>query len=121
MHPLFNNLHLYSVNWRLSDDSLVQGTLERVDGYMNIEMAEAVVSRDTFYDTSLLSEQQEIKEHYDYYFVKGPKIRQIELPENCDDLEHIKDEINRIRNRRLQWTKKDVVAPVKLSVPSSDI
>lgn len=46
---------------------------------------------------------------YDYFIVKGTSIRHIDLPSDCDLLASAKCEIERIRNRRKQWTKRDIV------------
>lgn len=45
----------------------------------------------------------------DYFLVKGSRIRHIDLPSDCDLLENTRNEIERIRNRRKQWTKRDIV------------
>lgn len=48
-------------------------------------------------------------ETYDYFIVKGSRIRHIDLPTDCDHIAGTKSEIERIRNRRKQWSKKDIL------------
>lgn len=48
---------------------------------------------------------------YDYFVVKGTRIRHIDLPTDLDLVGSAKGEIERIRNRRKQWSKKDIVRP----------
>lgn len=45
----------------------------------------------------------------DYFVVKGTRIRHIDLPADTDLVASAKGEIERIRNRRKQWTKRDIV------------
>lgn len=46
---------------------------------------------------------------YDYFIVKGSRVRHIDLPADCDMIASTKCEIERIRARRKQWTKRDIV------------
>lgn len=46
---------------------------------------------------------------YDYFIVKGSRVRHIDLPTDCDMIASTKREIERIRGRRKQWTKRDIV------------
>lgn len=48
---------------------------------------------------------------YDYFIVKGSRVRHIDLPTDCDMIASTKCEIERIRGRRKQWTKRDIVQP----------
>lgn len=45
----------------------------------------------------------------DYFIVKGPRIRHIDLPTDCDLVASAKCEIERIRGRHKQWSKSDIV------------
>lgn len=46
-----------------------------------------------------------------YYLVKGSRIRYIQLPSHLDMIASAREEIERLRNRRKRWTKKDIVRP----------
>lgn len=48
---------------------------------------------------------------YDYFLVKGTRIRHIDLPTDLDLVASTRGEIERIRNRRKQWSKKDIIRP----------
>lgn len=45
----------------------------------------------------------------DYFLVKGSRIRHIDLPSDYDLVESTRNEIERLRTRRKQWTKHDIV------------
>lgn len=46
---------------------------------------------------------------HEYFVVMGSRVRHIDLPTDCDPLSATKREIQRIRDRTRQWTKKDIV------------
>lgn len=46
---------------------------------------------------------------YDHFIVKGSRVRHIDLPADCDMIASAKSEIERIRARRKQWTKRDII------------
>lgn len=46
---------------------------------------------------------------YNYLVVKGTRIRHIDLPSDRDLVDSTKSEIERIRSRRKQWSKRDIV------------
>lgn len=58
---------------------------------------------------SKANENEQISNNFDYFVVKGTRIRHIDLPTDCDLVASAKCEIERIRNRRKQWTKRDIV------------
>lgn len=180
----------------LRNDSIVTGTIVRVDANMNIELKEATVQLDPFYCTDIQPEQtkhamnaakdsdsheEDQQDHsdggtasgggggdgcdyviddsvsvdqtdttnhsifdtdaldvnscwqndnandddgdsatdseptttrpilYDYFVLRGSRIRHIDLPTDCDLIASTKCEIERIRGRRKQWTKRDIV------------
>lgn len=49
------------------------------------------------------------KQHY--FVVKGSRIRYIDLPSDHNLIESAKAEIERIRNKRKQWNKRDIIRP----------
>lgn len=57
-----------------------------------------------------LHEDNKSSSTHDYLIVKGSRIRHIDLPTDCDLVASTKCEIQRIRDRRKQWTKRDIVA-----------
>lgn len=56
---------------------------------------------------------EQISRSFDYFVVKGTRIRHIDLPTDCDLVASAKSEIERIRSRRKQWTKRDIVRSSK--------
>lgn len=147
----------------LRNDSIVRGTIAKVDHDMNIELLNATVEQDLFYVTpdslrrrsqsssqpsskrisredvgdnfvgasdeddgaasssgpqqaNLIDDQQRSSSSsssptnsgnvmYDFFLVKGSRIRHIDLPadDGCDLLDCTRNEIERLRNRRKQW------------------
>lgn len=47
---------------------------------------------------------------YGYFIVKGSRVRHIDLPAGLDLVNSARCELERIRNRRKQWSKRDIVA-----------
>lgn len=47
----------------------------------------------------------------EYFLVKGTRVRHIDIPADYDLLAGGKSEIERIRDRSKQWTKRDIVRP----------
>lgn len=148
----------------LRNDSIVSGTISSVDSNMNIELRNATIRPDPFYDTteialphddddhehetdinqsinSIASHTTEkvdvslnldqdldqsmnedsaddedndngndtLEETLEYFVVKGSRVRHIDIPDDFDLIGRAKQEIERIRNRRKQWTKRDIV------------
>lgn len=188
---MLQSLRDQQVTITLRNDTLVRGTILRVDACMNVELKDAVVEIDKFYCTQTTSSEQEPnksglsdkdqkEDHvrteksdvilgttdsqtstsdipdnvcpskqqqqpvpsgnlvdknnqeeevndvrmrgasalthqcatvYNYFIVKGTRIRHIDLPTDCDLVDSTKVEIERIRSRRKQWSKKDIVRP----------
>lgn len=52
---------------------------------------------------------EQVARSFDYFVVKGTRIRHIDLPPDYDLVASAKCEIERIRSRRKQWTKRDIV------------
>lgn len=155
----------------LRNDTIVSGTITSVDSDMNIELRDASLAPDPFYNTTktaVLEDINDIKSspkatRYDndtrnsddlphstnsdakqclsqdsssaidcpvdcsdsssdestdqteseqllsYFLVKGSRIRHIDIPADIDLLAKTKEEIERIRNRRRQWNKRDII------------
>lgn len=93
----------------LRNDLVVTGTVIKVDSNMNVNLSDVVVEPDPFYITTDDCDDTSRSVKTDFLIVKGSKIRHIEVPDNFDLIEEAKREINRIRNRRRQWTKRDIV------------
>lgn len=189
---MLQSLRDQQVTITLRNDTLVRGTILKVDACMNIELKDAVVEIDNFYCTQTTSSEQEpnksgssdkdpqkgdhirtekgdvilditdgqkiisniqdnvcpskqkqqpvpsgnlidnniqeeevndVREQganalthqcatvYNYFIVKGTRIRHIDLPTDCDLVDSTKVEIERIRSRRKQWSKRDIVRP----------
>lgn len=172
---LLQSLRDQQVTITLRNDTIVKGTIIRVDSSMNIELSNATVEADPFYctepkpkESEILQAQpaettievdvndddfnvnntgdhghavysiignrranendlslqdgddvgdessdsdndQSISKPCDYFIVKGSRIRHIDLPTDNDLLAGTKSEIERIRNRRKQWSKGDIV------------
>lgn len=161
----------------LRNDNIVRGTLIKVDASMNLELKNASVEPDPFYETNSAENQRgediipsidennldslaniqsyrevvcdkdqtdqscdkDIDERsysdegmseqgdgideqsvYDYFVVKGSRIRYIQLPDDNDLMELTKLEIERIRNKRKQWTKRDIIKQQSTSKLISD-
>lgn len=49
-------------------------------------------------------------ELYSYFIVKGSRVRHIDLPAELDLVNSARSELERIRNRRKQWSKRDIVS-----------
>lgn len=58
---------------------------------------------------------QTVNQYINYHLVKGSRIRFIELPNNIDLLTSTRSEIERLRNRRKQWTKRDIIPQANTS------
>ena len=117
----------------LRNDSLVTGTIIRVDADMNIELEDATMEPDPFYITTNVQtdtivetptperlqddephdEDDAVSEpdggQYRYLVIKGSRVRHLDVPEDCDLVQAAKHEIERIRNRHKQWSKRDIV------------
>ena len=156
----------------LRNDTLVSGTITSVDSNMNIELRDASIAPDPFYNTTATpvlegindddsspktstfdndvasttdnlsdstssdvkqcdsqvphpiidgpidysdsssdeyTDQTESEQLLSYFLVKGSRIRHIDVPADIDLLEQTKGEIERIRNRRKQWSKRDII------------
>lgn len=170
---MLQSLRDQQVTITLRNDTIVKGTIFRVDADMNVELANASVEMDPFYCTNPVGPQTsdgdrestgtdndasaaesrppggssemaidddlEMDEQaaagasgqfdsdendedepedtssalYDYFIVKGSRIRHIDLPADRDLVAGTKREIERIRSRRKQWTKRDIVRSSK--------
>lgn len=146
----------------LRNDHIVTGTIISVDSNMNIQLKNALVGPDPFYQTAQSTRPEETKKPvpddpqqtqtnthevdkemltlsedsregyhddetkpvssesdddddpqdekaFDFFVVKGTRVRQVDIPEDFDVLAGTKQEIERIRNRRRQWSKRDIV------------
>jgi small nuclear ribonucleoprotein (snRNP)-like protein len=94
----------------LRNDSIVRGTVVKVDSNMNINMSDVTIEPDPFYIVEDRCEDVDsVNVKSDYMVVKGTRIRHIEVPRDFNLIEEGKREINRVRNRRKQWTKNDII------------
>lgn len=74
----------------LRDDCLVHGVIRSVDSFMNVELSEVTLKR----PVSILSDTyKEIK--FDYFFVKGTRIRYVHIPDEVDPIEAIEEQLKK--------------------------
>lgn len=190
---LLQSMRNQQVTITLRNDTIVRGTILKVDANMNIELKDATVESDLFYSTTPVAavdsdqqsdsknndgliEEQEFKVNsdiqggtranfapnnsnndtteemttkidqdndndgrldgseeeeddddddegeeeqqtnrlHDYFLVKGSRVRHIDVPTDYDLLASGRSEIERIRNRCKQWTKRDIVRKASL-------
>lgn len=103
----------------LRNDTIVRGTIIRVDDCMNIELENATFEEDLFYKTGgekdkdgrlAASSTAGLSESGgDYFVIKGSRIRHIALDSESDLLACAKMEIEQIRARNRPWSKRDIV------------
>lgn len=77
----------------LRDDSIIEGTVQSVDGFMNVELTSAVLKT----PTSLLSGTY-VETKCDYFFVKGTRIRYVHIPDDVDPIAAIQGQLKLIRS-----------------------
>lgn len=97
----------------LRDDCIVEGKLISVDGFMNAELRDVTFKK----PLKILSDKY-TESTFDYFFVKGTRIRYVEIPEDLDPIEAIRGQLltiqgdyeNRVqasrREPRQQWPNK---------------
>ncbi|RWS27845.1 U7 snRNA-associated Sm-like protein LSm10 [Leptotrombidium deliense] len=76
----------------LRDDTEIVGVVKSVDAYMNIELSDVTVEKHCSRSNSDLR-----CEKYDYLFLKGTKIRYVSIPDECDTIQAIGEQIESIR------------------------
>lgn len=180
---LLQSMRNQEITITLRNDYIVQGTLLKIDDNMNIELENATVEPDPFYntssfiddnrqssdedeivtdeprmlddddddssntktrnriqnDTTILPNQQADKQNHNdeddgagdyeraeddeadivitarrdhkYLLVKGSRVRHVDVPADCDLLGGAKRELDRVRNKYKQWTKRDIIRP----------
>ena len=74
----------------LRDDSHLIGVMESVDSFMNIELHNCVRN----------SSDNQLIESFDYFFIKGSRIRFVHIPEDIDIIDNIENQLKVIQSRR---------------------
>lgn len=76
---------------------------------------EETLSEDDQDDNDQDQDDIEPNQLLDFIVVKGTRVRHIDIPDHIDLFASTKLEIERIRNRRKQWTKKNIIHPNHLN------
>ena len=74
----------------LRNDSHLIGVIESVDSFMNIELNKC----------DLKSDDNQLIQSFDYFFIKGSRIRFVHIPDDIDIIENIENQIKVIQSRR---------------------
>lgn len=94
-----------SADNNVNNDSCMRGTVQATDSGDHFTDGEhndpAVQAADQDHDSSATL--------HEYLVVMGSRVRHIDLPTDCDPLSSTRLEIQRIKTRARQWTKKDIV------------
>ncbi len=85
----------YTTTVELRDESSILGKIENVDGFMNIIVSSAQLSK-------LNGNVQ----RFDELFVQGSKIRFVHIPDEIDMRKAIKEQLKAIENTRNKPTRK---------------
>ena len=72
------------------DDTHLVGVIQSVDSYMNIEIK----------DCQLLSEDNQPLQQFDYFFLKGSRVRYVHIPDDMDIIKSIEGQLAVIQSRR---------------------
>lgn len=106
-----------NVSGHLSGLSNKHGNLES-ESELRLDSDEEDVSSDIGDDYSINNQGSSLqgdkpigKRIFDYFVVKGTRIRYIDLPNDRDMVASTKAEIERIRDRSKQWSKHDIIRP----------
>jgi len=73
----------------LRNDNYLIGIIESVDSFMNIELSDALMTTN---DNQLIS--------FDYFFIKGSRIRFVHIPQDIDIIGSIQRQLALIQSRR---------------------
>jgi small nuclear ribonucleoprotein (snRNP)-like protein len=84
----------------LRNDSFLLGIIESVDSFMNIELSDAIM---TSSDHKLTK--------FEYFFVKGTRIRLVHIPEDIDIIQNIEKQLALIQSRRKPISLKKTIDP----------
>jgi len=82
----------------LRNDYEARGTVMNVDAFMNMELTQCTLARLVFdLDTHQLVPVD--VQHFDYFFIKGTRIRSIDLPDRIDGIREIEKQLSLMRRR----------------------
>lgn len=84
----------------LRNDSFLLGIIESVDSFMNIELSDALM---TSSDLKLTK--------FEYFFVKGTRVRLVHIPEDIDIIANIEKQLALIQSRRKPISLKKNIDP----------
>lgn len=72
------------------DDTHLVGVIQSVDSYMNIELK----------DCRLFSEDNQPVQEFEYFFLKGSRVRYVHIPDDIDIIANIESQLALIQSRR---------------------
>lgn len=79
----------------LRDDCTVDGTVVNVDAFMNVELRDVILKKPRHVLSDEFDEQT-----FDYFFVKGTRVRYVHLPDHIDPIKAIERKVREFRRHR---------------------
>ena len=97
---LLQSLQGMKTKIELRNDHYLIGTIKSVDGYMNIEVENAKMY-------SLNEDEGEQIGQFEYFFIKGTRIRYVHIPDQVDVIKNIEKQLGTIQSRRKKIAKQE--------------